>query len=41
MKLLTQCTRCNKQLSAEEYIERFCETCAKPVERQVRKEAML
>lgn len=39
MKLLTQCTRCKKQLSTEEYIERFCETCAKPVERQVRKEA--
>lgn len=43
MKLLTQCTRCNKQLSAGEIIERWCNDCREPTKtsetRQAQKEA--
>jgi len=31
MKLITQCPHCRKPLCPGEVIERFCETCAKPI----------
>lgn len=39
MRLIEDCPHCRKPLGAGEAIERFCETCKKPVGRLVRKEA--